>query len=314
MVGHGAVDGEFHVAHGIVGGVGAPGAEEPALSLVEPAAVRRNRPGSETPALIEVDCRAPAILCDAIIDLLLGLGEVDVDPDPLFSRESGAPAEAFRRDRVDRVRTDGCLDAWVSSCFYVGNEGLGRPDLGFPLLRAPEVDEPVGEGCPEPHLIDGIRCAFHEEVHVVERDCAAPDHLKAREFCPIVDIVAGEVSLKRPDLLGEPLLEWHIVGISPEKGHRGVGVGVDHARDGDPIRSIDDDIGIYCPPGILPDPGDRSRLIDSDIHSRSPDGDPGDQHRSPGGKYIVHASRSTIFVSISPVLRRFSREVSRMCS
>ena len=107
MVGHGAVDGELHVARRIVGGVGAPVAEEPALSLVEPAAVRRNRPGCETSTFIEVDRRAPAILCDAVIDLLLGLGEVDVDPDPLLSRESGTPAESLGGDRVDRVGADG---------------------------------------------------------------------------------------------------------------------------------------------------------------------------------------------------------------
>ncbi len=93
--------------------------------------------------------------------------------------------------------------------------------------------------------------------------------------------------LKRPDLLREPLLQQHIVCIPPQQGHCGVGVGVDKAWDGKPVGAVDDDIGVDRPPGVLPDRGDRSGLVDRDVCSRSVDGGPGDQDRAPGSKDVI---------------------------
>ncbi|OQC70391.1 MAG: hypothetical protein BWX50_00821 [Euryarchaeota archaeon ADurb.Bin009] len=206
VVGHGPVDGKLHVARRVVGCRDAALAEEPALGLVEPAAVRGDGPGGEAPAVVKVRRGAFAELCDTVDDLLLGLGEMDVDADLLFPCKIGAPGKTLRRDGVDRVRADGCPDPRVCKRFYAGDEGFRRLDLGLPLLGVPEIDEPVGKCRPDTHIVDRLRRPVHEEVHIVERDRAAPDHLKAGEPRAGVDVVAGKVGLKRPDLLREPLL------------------------------------------------------------------------------------------------------------
>ena len=286
-VGHGPVDGKLHVACRVVGDGDAPFSKEPALGLVEPAAVRGDGSGGEAPAFVEKRRRAFAELRDAVDDLFLGLGEVGVDADPLFFGKAGAPGETFRRDGVDGVGADGRLDTRVIEGFYVGDEGFRRSYLGLPLLLHPEVDEPVGEGRPDAHIADRLRRPVHEEVHIVERDRAAPDHLKAGKLRPGVDIVAGKMGLKRPYLLREPLRKRHIVPVAAQKGHSGVGMGVDETGDRQTVGTVDDYIGVMLASDSLSNSRDSSCLIYSDIHGRSVDGGPGDQHGSPCCKYVV---------------------------
>ena len=53
------------------------------------------------------------------------------------------------------------------------------------------------------------------KVHIIECSCAGPDHLEAGKPCPQVYIITGQMGFERPDLLRKPVLQDHVVGISP---------------------------------------------------------------------------------------------------
>src|SRR5512145_3142909 len=123
-----------------------------AFRLVKPAAVGGNRAGGENAAFIEMDCGTFSVLGNAVVHLFLGLREMDVYTDLFCCSEFCTPAEAFGRDRVNRVRSDGCLDPGIVQRADGADEILRSFALGLPLPGIKEVDETVGEGCTDAGL------------------------------------------------------------------------------------------------------------------------------------------------------------------
>ena len=77
---------------------------------VEPDAVGEHGALAQQPEPVEVGGGAHAVGGDAVLDLLLGLGEVDLDRQPALGAELGDPAQRVLADRVDRVRGEGGRD------------------------------------------------------------------------------------------------------------------------------------------------------------------------------------------------------------
>src|SRR5208337_4191646 len=86
--------------------------------------------------------------------------------------------------------------------------------LVFPFLGIAKVDKSIAEECPDTSLIHCTSGIFHEEIHVIESGRTGADHFKAGKSCSPVYILTGQVSFKRPDFLGEPILQDHIISIT----------------------------------------------------------------------------------------------------
>lgn len=72
----------------------------------------------------------------------------------------------------------------------------------------------------------------------------ALDHLENCEHSPPVDIILIHPGFNRPYLIVKPVHECHIICIAAQQCHRCMGMGIDKARNSQPIRSIDDLAGM----------------------------------------------------------------------
>ncbi|OPY35191.1 MAG: hypothetical protein A4E34_00999 [Methanoregula sp. PtaU1.Bin006] len=214
-----------------------------------------------------------------------------MDADLLLAGKLRAPLQPVGGDCVRCMGACRGSDPRVVQRAYMADKVLCCPALGLALPSIEEVNEPVGKHCPDPRLADGPGCLLHHEVHVVECGRACPDHLEAGEFCPPVHVRRRQVGLERPDLLGEPVLQDHVVGIAAQEGHGGMSVGVDKTGKRDRPVPVDNDICLtrVLFPYTFPDSTNGTVVSDKNIrvfpvhlHIRN-------QDRLLPAKNIVHA-------------------------
>ena len=109
-VGEDAADRELHVGDRVGDHGAAALGDQLELGAVEPDAVGEHRALAEQPEPVEVVGGAHAVGGEAVLDLLLGLGEVDVDRQTALGGEFGGPAQQLLAGDVDRVRGQRRLD------------------------------------------------------------------------------------------------------------------------------------------------------------------------------------------------------------
>src|SRR5512137_372339 len=119
---------------------------------------------------------------------------------------------------------------------------LGCFNLPLAFLCIREIDKPVGEHGTNTGFFNRPCSIFHEEVHIIERSSSAADHLNTGKTGPPVDIICLQVSFEWPDLLRKPVLQDHIVSISPQERHCSVRVGVYQSRECNRPVTIDDEL------------------------------------------------------------------------
>ncbi len=164
---------------------------------------------------------------EAVLDLPLGLGEVDLDRQVALGAELADPAQRLLADRVDRVRGEGGGDLRA----VPGERARGCEGGLAQLLRAAvEVEERGADRRPDPGVADRTRGRLWVPVHVPEAGGAAAQHLGAGEASAPVDVLDGELRLDRPDLLFQPRHQRQVAAGTAEERHRRVGVAVDQRR------------------------------------------------------------------------------------
>ena len=82
------------------------------------------------------------------------------------------------------------------------------------------------------------------KIHVGARCRAAAQHFRARQKCPVVNIVGRKIGFQRPDFLLQPRFERHIVGVTAQKRHRGVRVRVDQSGQRHQMIAADGFVGL----------------------------------------------------------------------
>ena len=127
---------------------------------VEPDAVGEHGALAQHPQPVEVGGGAQAVGGDALLDLLLGLGEVDLDRQPALGAELGDPAQRVLADRVDRVRGEGggdrrpepgqLLEAAQRRLAACASASPSRSNSGAPIVArrpASATARAVASGC-----------------------------------------------------------------------------------------------------------------------------------------------------------------------
>ena len=122
------------------------------------------------------------------------------------------------------------------------------------MPMACHVDEDGGEVASDPHVPDRARHRVPMPVHVVDVGAAAADHLEECQARAVIDILLGELPLRRPDPVLEPLHEGDIVAVAAEERHCGVGVSVLQRRKRVEARRLNRPVGLpfFAERGDLP--------------------------------------------------------------
>ena len=174
--------------------------------------------------------RAHAVLGEAVLDLVLGLGEVDVDRQLALRRELGDPAQRLLADGVDRVRRQRRLiSAPSDASATVEARGARLPRIARrPRRRASISGAPIVARRPASRTARAVAsgCQYMSQKRAVPVRIIS----SAGEPRPPVDVLALELRLDRPDLLLQPAHQRQVAAVAAEQGHRRVGVAVDRAR------------------------------------------------------------------------------------
>mmetsp|Transcript_145443 Transcript_145443/g.252591 ORF Transcript_145443/g.252591 Transcript_145443/m.252591 type:complete len:223 (+) Transcript_145443:204-872(+) len=102
----------------------------------------------------------------------------------------------------------------------------------------------LAQDCSQASLLHDIRGDIPVEVHVVEQSSSCLEHLVDCKLRPEANKTLGllqrclhdKFPLRRENVVKEPVLQWKIVRIATEKGHRRVRVTVDQPGDEDMSR------------------------------------------------------------------------------
>ncbi len=226
-MGEDAADGELHVRHRVGDDGGAALGDQRQLVRVEPDAVGEHGALAQHPQSVEVEGRPLAVLGDAVLDLFLGLGEVDLDRQVALGAELADPAQRLFADGVDRVGGEGGGDVRAGAL-----ELLEAAVGGFAQLlgTAVEVEERGADRRADAGVGDRAGGRRRMPVHVPEAGGAAAHHLGAGEPGAPVDVLVVELRLDRPDLLFQPRHQRQVAAGAAEERHRRVGVAVDQRR------------------------------------------------------------------------------------
>src|SRR5512137_2210525 len=138
------------------------------------------------------------------------------------------------------MRSHSGFNPWIFQVPDMCSKILGRFDLPLAFLCIGEIDKPVGEHRTNTGFFSRPCSVFHEEVHIIECCGSAADHLNTGKAGPPVHVICLQVSFEWPDLLREPVLQDHIICISPQERHCSVRVGVYHSRECNCPVTIDD--------------------------------------------------------------------------
>ena len=159
---------------------------------------------AEDAELVEVAHRGGAMQADAVIDLTLGLRQMQVDLDVMLYGEAVAELQLLPADGIDGMRPEGeghavaePLEGLVVLVATLAIEGCA--------LRSALVEERVGEVSSEAELLDGARRLHGVHIHVEEAGRPRAQHLEAGELSPYIDVMLGHLGLHRPDVVLQPL-------------------------------------------------------------------------------------------------------------
>ena len=174
------------------------------LLIVDPYDMGDDEVRAEDAQLVEVAYRGGAVQVDAVVDLTLGLRQVQVDLDVMLYSEAVAELQLRAAHRIDGMRPEGeghavaePLEGLVVLVATLAIEGC--------TLRSTLVEEGVGEVGSEAELLDGA-CRLHGvHVHVEEAGRPRAEHLEAGELSPYIDVMLGHLGLHRPDVVLQPL-------------------------------------------------------------------------------------------------------------
>ena len=196
----------------------------------------------ETEVIHEGD-RCLAVFLEAVFYLPFCFGEMDVDRDAALHRFVAHLPNVVRRAGVGSVRSEHDMEASVSGAFPF----LEELDI---LLKAAlciraDACEAASQISADTGFVSSLRAGVHEHVHVAEGGGAAADHFCESKHASPVDDVVVEVVFSRPDLVLQPVHQFHIVGVGAEQCHRNVGVGIHKPGHGQHAFPIDDFLIVF---------------------------------------------------------------------
>jgi len=76
-------------------------------------------------------------------------------------------------------------------------------------------------------------------VHIVKENGAAFYHLQTGQPGTVINQFFGQFLFQRPDFSGQPLHQFQIIAITPEKGHRGMTMTIIETRNHRLARTLD---------------------------------------------------------------------------
>ena len=115
-------------------------------------------------------------------------------------------------------------------------QGVELAVFRFELLRAPAAPaQHRAETAVDARLRDGLA----KIVHIKAGRDAAREIFEDRQLCKRIHRLGRELGLQREDLLKQPRLQRHIVGIRAHKAHAGVRVRVLKARHHEIAAEVD---------------------------------------------------------------------------
>ena len=196
----------------------------------------------ETEVIHEGD-RCLAVFLEAVFYLPFCFGEMDVDRDAALHRFVAHLPNVVRWAGVGSVRSEHDMEASVSGAFPF----LEELDI---LLKAAlciraDACEAASQISADTGFVSSLRAGVHEHVHVAEGGGAAADHFCESKHASPVDDVVVEVVFSRPDLVLQPVHQFHIVGVGAEQCHRNVGVGIHKPGHGQHAFPIDDFLIVF---------------------------------------------------------------------
>jgi len=206
-------------------------------------AVGSGRARPEEAELVQELCWRPPVLRQAIPDLLLRLGQVDVDARAKLACLIADALKELLAARIDRVGAEDDLYAPVPRAIITLEHADGIAEEALPHLRAWCVQQAGREHGPEASLQHGLGHLPLVEIHIAEAGGAREGHLKAGQERPPIDVLGLDACLHGPDVLPQPGVERHVLAQAPEERHGRVRVAVHQARQHGLLAAIYDLLG-----------------------------------------------------------------------
>ena len=231
---------ELHVRGGIVNERHAALPQQGDFFVVEPDAVRGDDVPAEHAERIQPPHGGKPVRGDAVVDFLLRLGKMNVQPQTAFPRDvRAAPPQLFAHG-VNRVRGDGETDA--SAPVRVPAEGERRKlrEHFFPALVFHRVDERHGDFRAHSEFPRGARGFPVHEIHVVEERRSRTDHFQRGKPRTAVNVLGDQRILRRQNVFEKPVEQRHVVGVTAQQRHRRVRVRVAERRQNGEVFPVDD--------------------------------------------------------------------------
>ena len=194
--------------------------------LVHVHAVRGNHVRSQHAQLVKIAHRRHPEGLHAILDLLLGFGHVDMEAPAVVTRKAVELLQVLPAYRVNRVGSGGNLNHGV----------LVLHPIAYALLLASlhfvGVAVHIGHSYrrPDALLAHGGGGSAHGEVHVVEEDRSAGNHLVDGHHAAFIDLGAAHSPFLGPYMVLQPGLQRHVVRVAAKNGHGRVVVGIVEGR------------------------------------------------------------------------------------
>ncbi len=218
-----------------------------------------NRRHVQQPEVVEPLDGGPAELAEAVLDLLSGLGDVNVDADLRLASGLDDPAKEMVRAGVGRMRPEHRDQQAPASVTPLPRELDGRLQASPGVGEKPEQDaRDVRPDAAVNHRTGG---RLEVVVHVVEAGDAPADHLHDPQHRAPVDVLLLQLHLQRPDALLQPGLQRHVVGVAAQQRHRTVRVRVDEAGHRHHAFGVDRLVSRHLPWGLIGRP--QSRYVSS---------------------------------------------------
>ena len=223
----------LHVALRVVRNRDAARGEDRDVLVRHVDAVRSDRTGSQHPQPVEVADRRGAVTFAHDAHLVLRLGDVRHQQQPVAFGQLAAPHEVFGRNRIGGVRRDGDAHAVAA-----GGQPHGLPDPGQHLVDvAVEVVAPQHGTDAQP--LDHADAAVLEIVHIDERRDAAQQHLDDAQLHAERHVVGRLARLEGPDEFVEPPHQRKVIGPAALQRHGRVAMGVHQPRHDQPPPAVD---------------------------------------------------------------------------